>query len=772
MKLERIGATGLCLLALLNFSSTYTASETLVQNAAAAAKTVEQRPDDVREATLRTTLDQLGTLEFLVQGLYTDVHGGIARVPNKIVTEKDLADLAERIRQIMNKPYLRLEDHELCDLVGQVVLITQNVSHGIETSFSNWNPNITTRSSRIELSLQDMKDITKLNEAELKKLQNQAPYVGIGASRWLYRRTCNGLSKLGLSWDNTGKMLRWSTALMLIAYFAYPEETKRRVPVLFTTLEKVWDKFCFKHIKVTQVRDPNGQNRDLPEKAYIKNPFTGGELNPTFGVLTTLGALGPLLVKDLATWGKDIAKKVKNAHYGLKGLPVPPDDERIPTSGFEDVIGNEEILRELNKYVELYVDPDRFVRKKIDFQHGVLFLGPTRSGKTYLAEKFCGEINKRLKELGRTERCKFWTLDAARIKAEERAGWSLLDIIEYVRSKEAPCILFIDEIHTILDGDKERLNQLLVGMSGVFKNPQDKPLLIIAATNQANKIDIALRQNGRFGTEFTLSYPSFNERRQFLQKALKESFITLDNDQLNALAHETEGHSFEDLRHLIQYMQQEANIHRKPITTALFDEALDKVIRRMKDGGPLSAGIKEVVATHQASTIVATKLLEPTRTITKATIVPVELINGTDRPMQQGAVFSYGQNDDANVKHPRALEIACKRFLAGHAGEIVLFGSSAYSYPYETERAFTMCKQLCSGGLRESAISQSSSAIDQLVRDANERKQRYERAVMELLAPHKAAIQEIAKELAEKETLTGTEIEQLCTRLITQPVTT
>ncbi len=721
----------LCSLLLLSLPD----ASNIVLSAENAVPVCVQANNDQIEFLMSSVRKQFGLLKYTLESFIDDITSGTITLKNGKKVIEEVQKLRELVETVLNDNYLTPDLTTIATLEQTLRLIIDNLSAGISNGFVDWQAHIPQTRSAPNAIPGEIIQTFVANEQQLNVTGTQLQTLGLGKMRRAYRAFNHFIERH----PATKTITKYSAvaaglALIFLWYIKSPHLNEQGYAV-----------------------DPKGsflEKKDLAWYTYVAQFINSMPMNK-LGVIPWL-VFGEQIRQTITTGIEKTGTALHAIHCRMLGVKVPSDVHmEYPTRGFEDIRGNMNNKREAMKIIEYVANYERFAQKNIAFQRGVLLLGKTRSGKTFFAEKVCGEINKRRKGLGLPP-CPFIQVDAGNMRAlRNNIG---LSAYLYLAREKAPCVLFIDEIHNLLQNDKNVLNELLTGMSGAF-NDAEKPVIIIAATNQPEKLDNALRQKGRFGIELTFDYPHFQDRKEHLKAVLQSALLKIDDQYLTALAHETDSYSFEDLNEMIAHIKQEANIDKKPVTIQLLEEALDKVIRKIQEpDAPLNAQVKKIAAVHIASQLVATARLSD-KIITKATLLPVQIRTNNEIATQQGSVFSYTIHDNGHWFDPEMLVVHCKELLAGHAGEQMIYGASAYSYKAEAEEALTICKQLSFQGLGKNQLS--NKLHDKLLSRALDLKMQYEVAVKELLTREKEAVLAIAGVLEEKITLSQSEITAL-----------
>lgn len=503
--------------------------------------------------------------------------------------------------------------------------------------------------------------------------------------------------------------------------------------------------------------------------------------------------VAPMLKEEAESAYGWMSKKVVEMHNRLKGgiysqEAYASSTKNEPKITFDDLIGLDYAKNELSMILRYIEDPERWTRTGLKVERGYLLTGPTRTGKSYIAEALAGEIRKILKKQNRNpEEFGFYPITASMIK-----GNSLGTLLEYAK-REAPCVLFIDEIDLLRlqrTTDSDLLADFLTSLSGVMSGDNKKPVFLLAATNKPQNMDGALKQRGRFGKEIRFEYPNFYERKEFLTRKLTNLAIDLDEINIDKLVYETSGISYEDLNALIIAACQKAKIFGKVLNQELLEAALDSEIRQIRVEAAKNIPIeqRQIIATHQAGHVLATTLLPTGQKVAKVTILPVQnkleeeslwtfgqerIMRKDDEqaPIENGKMFTYSKHDTLNVLGRKEKLNVCKIHLAGHIAEEILLGECGYSYHVndcikghsDPEKVMPLALSIVGSGIRIDDKT-SKEIRDKFEREAFKLVDTCKEEIRELLEQHKETLKVLAQQLQEKMTLTGAEIEAIIAR--------
>jgi cell division protease FtsH len=343
--------------------------------------------------------------------------------------------------------------------------------------------------------------------------------------------------------------------------------------------------------------------------------------------------------------------------------------EREGRVTFDDVAGIDEAKEELEEIVEFLRNPQKFSVLGGKIPTGALLIGPPGTGKTLLARAIAGEAGVPFFTISGSDFVEMFVgVGASRVR----------DMFEQAK-KNAPCIVFIDEIDAVgrsrgagygggNDEREQTLNQLLVEMDGFEANDG---VIIIAATNRSDVLDPALLRPGRFDRQVQVPNPDIKGREKILQVHSKNVKIGPDVD-LRIIARGTPGFSGADLANLVnEAALTAARIGRRMVAMDDFESAKDKVMM-----GPerrsmvMTAAQKEMTAYHEAGHAIVGTVLPECDPVYKATIIP--------RGGALGMVMSLPEMDRLNW-HKNQCEQQLAMTMAGKAAEIIKYGEDRVS---------------------------------------------------------------------------------------------
>ncbi|WP_323785631.1 ATP-dependent zinc metalloprotease FtsH [Thalassovita sp.] len=336
---------------------------------------------------------------------------------------------------------------------------------------------------------------------------------------------------------------------------------------------------------------------------------------------------------------------------------------------FDDVAGIDEAKEELEEIVEFLRNPQKFSRLGGKIPKGALLVGPPGTGKTLLARAIAGEAGVPFFTISGSDFVEMFVgVGASRVR----------DMFEQAK-KNAPCIVFIDEIDAVgrargagygggNDEREQTLNQLLVEMDGFEAN---EGVIIIAATNRKDVLDPALLRPGRFDRQVTVPNPDIKGREKILNVHARKTPLGPDVD-MRIIARGTPGFSGADLMNLVnEAALMAARIGRRFVTMEDFENAKDKVMMGAERRSMvLTPDQKEKTAYHEAGHAVVGLALPKCDPVYKATIIP--------RGGALGMVVSLPEIDRLNW-HKSECEQKLAMTMAGKAAEILKYGEDEVS---------------------------------------------------------------------------------------------
>jgi cell division protease FtsH len=448
-------------------------------------------------------------------------------------------------------------------------------------------------------------------------------------------------------------------------------------------------------------------------------------------------------------------------------------DEGKQKVTFEDVAGAEEAKEELQEIIEFLKDPRKFQKLGGKIPKGVLLVGPPGSGKTLMGRAVAGEAGVPFLSISGSDFVEMFVgVGASRVR----------DLFDEAK-KRAPCIVFIDELDAVgrlrgaglgggHDEREQTLNQLLVEMDGFESN---EGVILLSATNRPDVLDPALLRPGRFDRTVVVDRPDLKGRLGILHVHTREIPLGADVD-LETVARGTPYFSGADLANLVnEAALLAARKDQEEVKQADMEEARDKVMMGPeRKSHVISDKEKAIAAYHEVGHALVAKLTPGSDPVHKVTIIPRGMALGLTQSLPEEEKHMYSKE---------YCEVLLDHMMGGRAAEMLVFNEETSGAGNDIERATELArKMVCDWGMsdslgpvafgkREEAIflgreiaqhrdysEETAQAIDGEIRRIVEAG--YERA-HKLLKKNKAKLELIAKELLERETLTGDEIDTL-----------
>ncbi|MEX0406260.1 ATP-dependent zinc metalloprotease FtsH [Aquibium sp. LZ166] len=306
---------------------------------------------------------------------------------------------------------------------------------------------------------------------------------------------------------------------------------------------------------------------------------------------------------------------------------------------FQDVAGVDEAKQDLEEIVEFLRDPQKFQRLGGKIPRGVLLVGPPGTGKTLLARSVAGEANVPFFTISGSDFVEMFVgVGASRVR----------DMFEQAK-KNAPCIIFIDEIDAVgrhrgaglgggNDEREQTLNQLLVEMDGFETN---EGIILIAATNRPDVLDPALLRPGRFDRQVVVPNPDITGREKIL-KVHARNVPLAPNVDLKVLARGTPGFSGADLANLVnEAALMAARRNKRLVTMAEFEDAKDKIMMGAeRRSTAMTQAEKELTAYHEGGHAIMALNVPASDPLHKATIIPRGRALGMVMQLPEGDRYS------------------------------------------------------------------------------------------------------------------------------------
>lgn len=433
---------------------------------------------------------------------------------------------------------------------------------------------------------------------------------------------------------------------------------------------------------------------------------------------------------------------------------------------FDDVAGEDEAKENLQEIVDYLHDPGKYKSIGASMPKGVLLVGPPGTGKTMLAKAVAGESNVPFFSISGSEFVEMFVgMGASKVR----------DLFSQAKEK-APCIVFIDEIDTIgkkrdgqIGGNDEReqtLNQLLTEMDGFEGN---NGVVILAATNRPDSLDPALTRPGRFDRRVPVELPDLQGREAILKVHARKVRMA-DNIDYNKIARMASGASGAELANMINEAALRAvRDHRAFATQEDLEESIEVVIAGyQKKNAILTDQEKWTVSYHEIGHAMVAAFQTNSAPVQKITIIP----------RTSGALGYTMQVDEGNhyLMTKKEMENRIATFCGGRAAEEVVFGDVTTGASNDIEQATRMARAMITrygmsddfdmvaletvnnqylGG--DASLACSSETQKEIDRQVVELVKRQHRKAGEILVEHREKLDQLARYLYTKETITGEE---------------
>jgi cell division protease FtsH len=457
--------------------------------------------------------------------------------------------------------------------------------------------------------------------------------------------------------------------------------------------------------------------------------------------------------------------------FGKSKARLLTDDR--PRVNFNDVAGAEEAKEELQEIIEFLREPAKFQKLGGKIPKGALLLGPPGTGKTLLARAVAGEADVPFYSMSGSDFVEMFVgVGASRVR----------DLFEQGK-KNAPCIIFIDEIDAVgrhrgaglgggHDEREQTLNQLLVEMDGFESN---EGVILIAATNRPDVLDPALLRPGRFDRTIVVDAPDAKGREGIL-KVHARKVKTADDVDLRIVARGTPGMTGADLANMVnEAALLAARRNQESVTMRDFEDSRDKVMMGTERKSLVIAEQeKKVLAYHEAGHTLVSKMLPKADPIHKVTIIP--------RGMALGVTQSLPV-DERHVHSKEYLEAQLAVFMGGRVSELIVFDQIDTGAGNDLERSTKLArKMVCNWGMsdklgpvtfgrteehiflgrelsRQQDYSESTAVIiDQEIRRFIEQA---EQTAKNILKENLERLHKLAKALLEKEIIDSHEVDEI-----------
>ena len=502
------------------------------------------------------------------------------------------------------------------------------------------------------------------------------------------------------------------------------------------------------------------REHNVPVKVRYSSPVLTEILIQVIPILIFVGLMVWLFSRQMKGAGGPLAFSKSRARK--------LDNEKRKIT-FANVAGIDEAKEEVQEIIEFLKDPAKFAKLGGRIPKGVLLMGPPGTGKTLLAKAIAGEAGVPFFSISGSDFDEMFVgVGASRVR----------DLFEQGK-KNAPCIIFIDEIDAVgrsrsntgsFGGrhDEQTINALLVEMDG-FETSEG--VILVAATNRPDVLDKALLRPGRFDRQIVIDLPTLEGRKEIL--ALHASKLKMaEGVDLERIARGTPGFSGADLANLLnEAALLAARLGKEAVELADLEEARDKVAwGRERRGRMADAEEKRLTAVHEAGHAIVMSLVKGGEPIHKVTIIP--------RGMALGATMFLPKKDRLSYTRTQMLANLATSMGGRVAEELFLDDISSGASQDLKEATHLAHHMVCDWGMSEklgprtfgarddmvfwddskdysdATAREIDAEINALIRDAHE-------TATEILSSHKKELNVLVEELLEKETVDGTVVEEI-----------
>lgn len=490
------------------------------------------------------------------------------------------------------------------------------------------------------------------------------------------------------------------------------------------------------------------------------------EMLPTLFVLLIFGVFWFIFMQQSQGGGN----RVMSFGKSRARMHKEEDGEKVT---FNDVAGLKEEKEELKEIVDFLKSPRKYIEIGARIPKGVLLVGPPGTGKTYLSKAVAGEAGVPFFSISGSDFVEMFVgVGASRVR----------DLFEQAK-KNAPCIIFIDEIDAVgrrrgaglgggHDEREQTLNQLLVEMDGFGTN---EGIIVMAATNRPDILDPAILRPGRFDRQIAVGLPDVKAREAILRVHTRTKPLDEDVD-LQVVAKRTPGFTPADLENLTnEAALLTARYNLKKIPMHIIDEASIKVVAGPeKKSRVISEKEKRLTAYHEAGHAITSRLLPNTDPVHMVTIIPRGMAGG---------FTAYLPEEDRYYMTKKQMEDELVQLLGGRVAEALVLEDISTGAQNDIERATKLARRMVTHygmssnlgpmtygtddeevfvgrdfGRARNYSEEVAAAIDREMRSLIDRA--YNKSE-ELLKDNINVLHRVAQALLEKETLDGEEFEEI-----------
>lgn len=763
-------------------------------------KKAQQNFIDEKRNQLHTLIS---SVEFVLEHIGQVINNAIQTKQLGTINHREALEKISQLREVVD--HLRKSTATAIDPTGLHITalilheITDYVLELINTNFKTKKTldieALITRSSTHEPDVEKIEITLQAITKKVEAIKNKAHYMGLSLFHKVFRKIDSFITDY--------KVIPWAALAgtgYLMGYYIVSRMDDESLNALKARFPRFIDGFSWIKKNIFGPRPAYGKSENIHFYGPLLNAdklgiggFTEHYLGER-GIQILSLAIAPLITwKVLFDYCSPQISEIKmftlrkwhGLRNWLKGLPMEQEVSgyffKAPETRFKDVVGLDDKKETLTTIINFLTDPEFYLRAGIEINLGYLFCGPSRTGKTLLAEACAGEAYD--KGMAKGKKINFMYVNAAHIHV-----FGLSDIFDYAHAY-GPTIIFIDEIdmgNFQREKDAKALSELMTKMSGYQaheRNNPEKIVVVIAATNRPEALDQNLLKRGRFGKILHFSLPTQKERFSYLKLELqKRAILKISDEFLEKLAIETENCSFADLKYIIVMAMQMAKSENSILTEEHIERAFDQEVRNIINDidklSNLSAEQISIMAAHQAGHVIINMLLEDMPRITKVTLLPVAREireeyafarydnDGKVKDIKDKKEFEYGKifkqnafERNAIVRSYNAMLNDCKVLLAGSVAQKILLGQVSSYHQEEREQALALVQKVVFGGIQENNLPKK---IREMYREkAYQLLIELEKQVETMLMESKQMLVHLAEALEEKKTLTSLEVMEI-----------
>ena len=536
-------------------------------------------------------------------------------------------------------------------------------------------------------------------------------------------------------------------------------EFKAYIPTIIILTSDFYDKYISEKVEKGLIKV---EGEAVPETSFFI------QMLPTIGIIVIMGIFWFVFMQQSQGGGTG-----KAMSFGKSRAKLNKEDNPDKIVKFVDVAGLDEEKEELKEIVEFLKNPSKYTKLGARIPKGVLMVGPPGTGKTYLSKAVAGEAGVPFFSISGSDFVEMFVgVGASRVR----------DLFDQAK-KNAPCIVFIDEIDAVgrrrgaglgggNDEREQTLNQLLVEMDGFGAN---EGIIIIAATNRPDVLDPALLRPGRFDRQVRVGVPDLKARVEILKVHSRKKPLEEDVD-LEVIARRIPGFTPADIENLMnEAALLSARLESKTISMNAIEESITKVIAGPeKKSRVISEKEKKLTAYHEAGHAVVARL--------SSNMDPVHLVTIIPRGGAGGFTW-YLPEEDRHYSSKKEMLENIVRLLGGRVAESLVLDDISTGASNDIERATSIARDMVTvyGMSEELGTVNYASSDDEVFigRDFNKVKnyseevaakidrevkdiidKAYKKAT-EILSGNIDKLHSVAEALLEKETISGKEFEEL-----------